>query len=493
MSDERFDRDLQHVLREVAGGEAAMSLRHRLADLIAGAPPARTLWFTPPLRLSVVVVAAIALLALAILFLPNQPIGPSPSVGPSPSQPAPSVEPSAEPSPSGETIEPTATPPTSTSPAPSHAASAWTGLVWSDPVTPSFVIHLSDLVVWQDAYVAVGEVGPDGAGRGAFLTSPDGLNWTVASETGPSGDRSPHHLAAIDEELVAFSQGAEPLLWTSSDGSRWTPVESGTWTTAWSDLRVGPMPAGWDITQHPMDTGLVDVAATADGVVVIGNSFTENGMSPVLLSSADGTTWLRRSLPAGSPSAMLNSVVAFRGAAVVVGAVGIGPDPSDAEPAAWYSADGRGWTRAAVEAGDAFGGQLSGFEFGPAAAASDGIVACQGSREMTAGGPRYGMGWVSADGRTWRPEADPNASTTCGWTAGDGTRIVSVGPTPFPGTGQVWPGLSQAWVSSDGATWTPLAMSETISDMVEAWWIVPDGVIYSGVQSFWFARASTAP
>jgi hypothetical protein len=36
-------------------------------------------------------------------------------------------------------------------------------------------------------------------------------------------------------------------------------------------------------------------------------------------------------------------------------------------------------------------------------------------------------------------------------------------------------------------------MSETISDMVEAWWIVPDGVIYSGVQSFWFARASTAP
>lgn len=108
---------------------------------------------------------------------------------------------------------------------------------------------------------------------------------------------------------------------------------------------------------------------------------------------------------------------------------------------------------------------------------------------MTAGGPRYLMGWVSADGRTWEMEPDPNTSASCGWMAGDGTRILALGPRPLPDPG-TWPGLSQAWVSTDGVTWIPLTVSETITDMVEAWWVVPDGLIYSGVQSFWFGTAT---
>ena len=36
-------------------------------------------------------------------------------------------------------------------------------------------------------------------------------------------------------------------------------------------------------------------------------------------------------------------------------------------------------------------------------------------------------------------------------------------------------------------------MSREIEDMVEGMWVVPDGVIYAGVQSFWFGAAATSP
>ena len=52
-----------------------------------------------------------------------------------------------------------------------------------------------------------------------------------------------------------------------------------------------------------------------------------------------------------------------------------------------------------------------------------------------------------------------------------------------------WPGISEGWVSTDGATWTPMSQSRVVDDMVEAMWVVPDGVIYAGVQSFWFGTA----
>jgi hypothetical protein len=46
-----------------------------------------------------------------------------------------------------------------------------------------------------------------------------------------------------------------------------------------------------------------------------------------------------------------------------------------------------------------------------------------------------------------------------------------------------------AWVATDGVTWEPLAVSRTLTDMLERFWVVPDGVIYAGEQSFWFGTA----
>lgn len=467
-----------------------MSLRHRWSDAADRLPIGHQLHLVTPMRLSLVVVATAAVLALAVLFWPSTdgvPVA-SESAAPTPSV-APSISPAttAEASPSA---EPTAT----TTPAPTPTPRAeWSALTWSDPVTPPFVVHLADLVPWNDGYVAVGsvEVATDRVDA-AFLTSPDGLHWTVMNQVQPGSDRLPAHLVALEDEVLAFSNvsvdGSVPIIWSSRDGTSWSPVGT-SWRDAWEGLDLGPMPATWDVTQHSPVTGLVDVASGPAGLVVIGNAFADDGMVPVLLHSVDGRAWSVGSLPADSPSAMLNSVVARAGGFVAVGAIGIGPDTATAEPAAWASDDGETWTRATVE-GDTFTQPALGGEFGPLLSGEDGLVTCRGNREMGAGGPRFWMPFLSADGTRWEVTADLNESPACGWAAADGERIVVLGPgvTPSP-----WPGLSMAWISTDGATWEPLELGSTLPDMMERFWVVPDGVIYAGVESFWFGTPETGP
>ena len=103
MRDERFDQDLALVLRELAG-EPSMSLRYRVADIIAQAPVGRRAWFSPPLGVAAAVVAVVAALALASGFIPHQDAGSPITASPSPSGPVQRPEPSPstapEPSPS---------------------------------------------------------------------------------------------------------------------------------------------------------------------------------------------------------------------------------------------------------------------------------------------------------------------------------------------------------------------------------------------------------
>jgi hypothetical protein len=55
-----------------------------------------------------------------------------------------------------------------------------------------------------------------------------------------------------------------------------------------------------------------------------------------------------------------------------------------------------------------------------------------------------------------------------------------------------WPGVTVASVSTDGVTWQSLELTSTLTDRLERFWVVPDGVIYAGVQSFWFGTAQVA-
>ena len=103
-------------------------------------------------------------------------------------------------------------------------------------------------------------------------------------------------------------------------------------------------------------------------------------------------------------------------------------------------------------------------------------------------GPRFTSSWTSPDGLTWSSADVPGLQM-----AADGTRIVAFGPVPQPSTGQPWPGFSEAWVSTDAVTWTSLAMSRNLDDRLEGMWVVPDGVIYAGVRSFWFGASTVTP
>jgi hypothetical protein len=442
-----------------------------------------------------VAAAAVAILALAIVFWPSSDVGPEPSDSPGPSstaEPTPSLEPSSEP-----TAEPTPIPTLAPTPTPVPTATplaVWTGLVWSDPVTPSFTVHLYDLLPWGDGYVAVGEV----PGQGwASLASPDGLNWTVEESEFPG---APRHLVALSDELFAFMPlvgrpsppgtivGAPPtsLIWRSSDGATWTLVDSPSWEGAWHEAvpqSVSSYPDGWETSQHDLPLGVVDVASGPDGLVAIGNSFGDDAMAPIILHSTDGETWTSIALPAGSDSALLNAVVEHDGRFVISGATGVWIDDATAIAAAWFSDDGLTWTRATVDDGGmAFPG--IGTEFGPLHAGSEGLLACRGNRQMSAGGPRFGAGWLSRDGESWSPA--PRGCSVL-QTASDGTRIVSLGPermAPPP-----WPGITMAWTSTDGDAWQTMTLSSTLTDVVERFWVVPDGVIYAGEQSFWFGTA----
>jgi len=447
--------------------------------------------FRSPAGIAVIAAAVMGLVALGFILLPRS--GTGPIVG---DEASPTASTTQEATP---TAAPTATvvPTPTSAPTPTPVAQ-WTGLAWSDPVTPSFTVHLNDVLPWGDGYVAVGLVDVDATrSEAAFLSSSDGLHWTINDQHDPGIDRYPRHLVALGDELFAFSHRATteglitgappgtyygPLIWSSIDGVTWTRVDSATWQQAWTDARVGPLPSGWDVLQYEITTGLAGVASGPDGLVAIGNSYSADGLIPVLLRSTDGRTWTSVSLPADSASPLLNAVVPFDDGFVLVGAVEAGPRMDTAMPAAWLSSDGRTWTGTTID--DA------GSEFGRVVSGADGLLAWQGSRVMHSG-PRFSGFWSSPDGLTWSPTEVP--AGLFGLVAGDGTRIVALGPMPNLATDPaLWPGISQGWVSTDGVEWASLAMSSVVDDFVEGMWVVPDGVIYAGQQSFWFGAAHAA-
>jgi hypothetical protein len=445
------------------------------------------------MRVGVIAVAVMAVMALGFLLVPR---GTVPIAVVSPSATA-SVAPATTPPEPSSTPAPTQTPAPTPQPTPASPA-VWTGLTWSDPVTPSFTVHLYDLLPWGDGYVAVGEVaGPGQEHVYASFTSPDGLNWAIQQRDFPG---APRHLVALGNELFAFMPlvgrssppgtivGAPPttLIWRSTDGAAWTLVDSLSWEEAWHDAIPGvATPDGSDETQYDITVGLVDVASGPDGLVAIGNSFGDDELIPVLLHSIDGSAWTDVSQSAEMASALLESVVAYQGGYVVVGAVNAGPRTETAIPAAWVSADGQSWTATTVDVAPIVGG-----EFGRIVAGTDGLLAWAGAREMHTG-PRFTTVWTSPDGLTWSPGELPTGVT--GLVAADGTRIVALGPMPSTAVDPAqWPGISEGWVSTDGVTWTSLDMPTVLDDFVEGMWVVPDGVIHAGVQSFWFGTALVA-
>lgn len=506
MTDERFDSDLRRVLREMAGREAPGSLRDRIAQMVDEAPTSRRVWFASPLRLSFAAVAAVAVLALVIIFGPSRLIGPSPSESPRPS--ATPVSPTAGPS--------SATPTSTPQPIP-----VWSGLNWSSGLGirngDGYAI-VNDALEWGNGYVGVGEFrGADGQTvSSAFFASADGTHWTMVQKEAPSQSvqdegPQPRHVEATSAGLLAVTNspfgGGVPTLWRSIDGRTWTLVNSPTWRAAWDSNANG---AGHIIT----------IAAHGDSIIALGGQgpgcCASPDKGPILVTSSDGQTWHRLDLSSAFDHAHVLALTAFADGFAMVGYTGDYHFDLDmnlvgvSRPAAWTSADGLAWRQSSIEGDAGAAVQLSNVVAG-----ADGLFAVgrrAGAPAATLVGDGVGAtsGWASADGRTWRLVGDlgkelPDVVRM----AGDGTRMVILGRTSCKATDLI------GWVSTDGATWSRLASSGSPpshaipgpicqDDGTDGWndggsylaltWVVPEGVLITTTgptagETIWFGAA----
>lgn len=424
------------------------------------------------------------------------------------------------------TASPHATPVPGVSPSPTLPATTWAGLSWSDPVADSGAgVRVEDIVPWGGRFVAVGESGVGDAARnptGAFLTSADGLAWSIVQtvDLARSGERMTH-VFVLDASLLAVAEGGgvdcpagvacptpdfSPELWTSPDGSNWTPVDSPSWTAAWSN---GGAPM-W-------------VVAGAGGVLAVGyagRGVGEPGRPstppiPLVVHSNDGLTWVPADLTVGFEHAVFRDAIALPAGFVIVGRDGLSDpttevvDPANplplglGRPAAWASSDGHRWTVSTVDGIEVAGGELSAVEAG-----ADGLFA------IGAGAPGAGdaapSGWSSTDGRVLRvvgrlgenlPAIDQAPLPGSTVLASDGRHIL-VFDREEPTSDTL-----AAWVSTDGSTWTRLRLAGSTSlpkigfydaqgetdRYVTGATVLPDRVVVSGygagTYALWLATA----
>lgn len=449
MNDERFDRDLGTVLREIAGEEAPMSLRNRLARITDEAPMGRRLWFAPPMRLATAAVAVVAVVALAIILIPRDSVGPLPSAS---AEPSARVSVSAEPS---VIVEPSAEP----TAAPTPALSSWTGIEWTDPFAPfpyrppvyvgrkGTATKLHDLIAWNGEFVGVGSISHGlQCEEAAFLLSGDGFNWAV-TESFPSGEdfvfsMCPDHVIATSDGLLAIGQHR---IWSSTDGIAWTEIDSPTWRAMWTK----------DLPQ------LRAVASGPSGVVAIGTDL-GTGES-IVAHSVNGDVWQQVVLPANELP-IVRDVVAYDGGFVAGGRDGQADgDPSSqhpavvpgvGRPAAWYSPDGVSWSATAVE-----GDRVQGATFTRVLVGAHGLFAVginvPSDYYVT---PDYEAGdvvaaWASTDGTSWEVVGALGRDLPAmALLTSDGTNMVGLGRYK-ESAGQE----PTAWASVDGFHWTELA------------------------------------
>jgi hypothetical protein len=437
-----------------------MSLRNRVADLIDQAPVSRRLWFAPPMKLSLAAVGAVAVLALAVILVGSQMVGPAPSQTPEPSASA-STEPTASAQPSA-TLEPTPVPTLT----PTPGVAAWTGVAWSVGTTAEGSWWtINDVVAWRDGYVGVGSsmhgaLSQTSTTSPAFFASSDGLHWTIVQEDDPidhglastSDEFFPKRIVPVGDTLLAVGPippaPIAPRLWRSEDGSTWSLLDNSSWNEAMSS------------------NALLSVAGGPRGVVVVGavgNSGAKPQGPPVLIHSSDGLTWDRIELSSSVfQGAYFRDVTAYAGGFVIVGRVGEADvlEPGVGMPAAWTSPDGVVWLAAEVE-----GPYVTGARLETVIAGAEGLFATgrqTDTPDLSGQGPL--SGWASTDGRSWQLLGEmgtdlPLVTGNPAMVVGDGEHMVMFGRESCKTTELL------AWTSLDGVTWTQLGFSGETSSL----------------------------
>ena len=372
------------------------------------------------------------LLGVAALTL----AGCSAAAQPARSQPATGLTTAA---PTASAVGSVAPPAPTVSPAVSAGASAsasWSGLDWAEPAALPLGANIYDLIAWQGAYVAVGDVfGADGTAQAAAWTSPDLRTWTqTLLEAAPNGEASIARVVEVGGRLLGVGYSGlancdEPAgegppcdavlvgLWTSEDGTHWTKEAT---------------PSTFDGAKT------MAVVSSGDEVALVGY----RGWNDMAVwRSADGVTWRADAVPASFADAHPIGLAAVGASGLILTGRSGGHEPNfdtneagDWTPAAWWW-DGAAWQAATVTGAET----ALGDEVGQPYVGRDGIVA-PGSLDGT-------FGWTTVDGRVWSPVPQPPGDLVSPW-ASDGVQVVGR-------TSAAAPGESFA-LSTEGRTWTAL-------------------------------------
>ena len=225
-------------------------------------------------------------------------------------------------------------------------------------------------------------------------------------------------------------------IWTSTDGRTWVRQETPA-TLAGVTIR--------------------DVASGPAGFIMVGDTKWIDGG---IWTSVDGTAWSQESSTGGAfDGAHLRAGPRVESGWVVAGSVG-GEAPiccdnggATGRPSAWYSSDGKAWTRAGTTPPVNGDGEISTLDGG-----AGGLLARQ-DPARSAGGTAFL--WASADGLAWtKTPLTTDAGTPLRSFASDGRRIIwegsgSDGPLPL-------------FVSDDGLAWRGLEMGGALDSAPRA-------------------------
>ncbi|GGO27814.1 hypothetical protein GCM10010116_55760 [Microbispora rosea subsp. aerata] len=303
-------------------------------------------------------------------------------------------------------------------------AAIWTsgnnGANWKDMAFPDLLggpgrQALSGVAHGPKGWLAVGSTTTDPAAtRPLLVTSADGKSWRPGPAVQvPAGHflLAPSVVAAGPKGYVMVGEdrsatGTLPALWFSSDLKRFKRAEPDGMPAGGAGVRlhdVAATPHGfvavggagtadretgvvwvssdgleWNargrvLPPDATSAGLRHVAATEDGVVVVGTAMTEDGPRPFsALSTDDGESWEYGTLPADAAASVLDVTVTGRGL-VAVGSHRSSAEGAETDSAAWISANGVDWSRRTLTQ-DGLGGQGAQW-LGAVAASGDRVVA----------------------------------------------------------------------------------------------------------------------
>ena len=500
MNDERLEGELRAALLKDDPGPVSTDLRRRLAavpdeassvhgrvGVATNGADSRRVAHSPRVSrwiASLEAVAAVVLIAAIVgiaLGLRGSGTGPASSARASATPPG--LAPSASASPPLGSPGPSGAIPSAVPSAVLPVTREWRGLSWSATGVIDGTFGINDTVAWNGGFIAVGFVPigfvPAGSPNEevAFWNSPDGTTWTRMSiDETPFTGGAVSGLVTTPTGIVAWGTLGQPtcigqgegmtcdpipvMLWTSPDGAKWTQVA--------------------DVSMFGGAT-FTNVTVGAHGLVAAGDTGWD---SPAIWVSATGATWQRLSLPSSTFAAAHFSSVRATAAGYVLGGATGGTAPASggvAAPetgvaAAWWSPDGRTWTKGTVTRNAGVGTSLGSIDVG-----SSGLVAV-GSAE----GGKAAAAWTSTDGRTWQPIALGNSGAPAppaGVPAlpglivrSDGTHLVAIDEDQSS---------ILMWISSDGVNWQRLAFSGSTDTIPSAYgnvFMVPDGLIVLGPQ-----------